>query len=160
MSSYACHTLPHRNYVEWLELVFGRYFYVDMTNIFYKFLLWFFKRDLVGALIVHECWSISSEALSRGHGCARSTSTPLPCSHERPDVQRPRVLSWPVGPGELCWLVFSSDFCLSMLLVINAKVGTVSWLRNPSDVLAMTHGVTSCPQSSRCHRVVFLACLT
>lgn len=151
MSSYACHTLPLRNYVEWLGSVFWQYFYVDMTNTFHTFLLWFLKISWgctdCAWVLVHPL----SEVLSRGHGCAWSTSTPLPCSHEKPDVQRLRVLSWPVGSGELCWLVFSLDFCLSMLLVINTKVGTVSWLRNPFDILAMTHRVTSCPQSSQCH---------
>lgn len=152
MSSYACHTLPLRNYVEWLGSVFWQYFYVDMTNTFHTFLLWFLKISWgctdCAWVLVHPL----SEVLSRGHGCARSTSTPLPCSHERPDVQRLRVLSWPVGSGELCWLVFSLDFCLSMLSVINTKIGTVSWLRNPFDILAMTHGVT------HAHRVASVTC--
>lgn len=60
----------------------------------------------------------------------------------------------------ICQLVCSLGYCLSKLLIINSEAETVSWLRNPFDILAMTHGATSCPQSSQCHIVVFLACRT
>ena len=153
MSSYACHTLPRRNYVEWLESVFWQYFYVDMTNIFYRFLLWFFLKRSGGCtdcawVLIHPGWSAEQRAR-------------LCTEHFRSTFLQPRKACCAEIEGAFmasgAWGAVLACFLFRLL---SAKVGTVSWLRNPFDILAMTHRVTSCPQSSQCHRVVFLACLT
>lgn len=99
-----------------------------------------------------KCWA-KSRGISQGATCfpVELKDLRLPGALT---VSRARVCIWRAW-GSLCWLVYSSDFCLPTLLIINTKTETVSWLRNPFDIPAVTHAVAFSPQSSRCHLLGF-----